>query len=198
MSLWRNHVLSGVRYLVGDLVRQGPRLRFVAHSGGTLDTGPTFYAPQVLVETDRVLLWAWAGESASRTPEETEQAGWSGLLTFPREVRLTGDTVTLHPARELITLRRERLTLPIGALIDEVAFEAVTASPLRLVLIDPNGDRTEVLASAAGGRLLVDGSMIEYFAPDTAHTSRAYRAAHQKWGLETEGPIELWRLGLDD
>ena len=88
--------------------------------------------------------------------------------------------------------------MPIGALIDEVAFEAVTASPLRLVLIDPNGDRTEVLASAAGGRLLVDGSMIEYFAPDTAHTSRAYRAAHQKWGLETEGPIELWRLGLDD
>ena len=95
VSLWRNHVLSGVRYLVGDLVRQGPGLRFVAHSGGTLDTGPTFYAPQVLVETDRVLLWAWAGESASRTPEETEQAGWSGLLTFPREVRL--DRRHRHP-----------------------------------------------------------------------------------------------------
>ena len=159
LSLWRDQVLSGVRYLVGDLVRQGAGLRFVAYSGGTMDTGPTFYAPQVLVEPDRVLLWGWAAEGDERTPEETEQAGWSGALTFPREVQLVGDTVTLHPARELIGLRRQRLPSVAGAPFDEYAFEAVARSPLRLVLVDPQGDRTVVFAGTTGGRLLVDGSM---------------------------------------
>ncbi|HEY5783515.1 MAG TPA: glycoside hydrolase family 32 protein [Microlunatus sp.] len=198
LSLWRDHVLSGVRYLEGDLVHAGAGLRFVARSGGTLDTGPSFYAPQILVEPDRVLLWAWAGEGAERTSEDVGRAGWSGALTLPREVRLEGDTVTLHPARELVGLRRERLGLEAGALVDAVAFEAVSRSPLRLVLIAPQGERTEVLASGLGGRLLVDGSMVEYFGPETTYTTRAYRPADHRWSLETEGPVELWRLGLGE
>ena len=162
-----------------------------------LDTGPSFYAPQVLVEPDRVLLWAWAGEGPDRTPADVERAGWSGALTLPREVRLEGDTVTLHPARELVGLRRERLGLETGALVDAAAFEAVSTSPLRLVLIGPQGERTEVIASVPGGRLLIDGSMVEYFGPETTHTTRAYRPADHGWSLETEGPVELWRLGLE-
>ena len=51
-------------------------------------TGPTFYAPQVLVDGDRVLLWGWAWEGAQRTPEEVAAAGWAGVLTFPRELSL--------------------------------------------------------------------------------------------------------------
>jgi beta-fructofuranosidase len=196
VSLWRDHVLSGVRYLVGDLVAQGRGLRFVARSAGVLDTGPTFYAPQALVEPDRVLAWGWAWEGAERTAEDIERAGWCGALTLPREVRLVGDVVTLRPARELIALRRERLPPVSGALFDEVAFEVGAGAPLRLVLVDPRGVRTVVFASVAGGRLLVDGSVVEYFGPDAAHTTRAYRAADQQWSLETEGPVGLWRLGL--
>ena len=49
LSLWRHvdgtHELAGVRYLVGDLQQSDGGLRFVAESGGTVDTGPTFYAP---------------------------------------------------------------------------------------------------------------------------------------------------------
>ena len=50
LSQWRHvdgtHELAGVRYLVGDLVpRPTGGLRFVAESGGTVDDGPTFYAP---------------------------------------------------------------------------------------------------------------------------------------------------------
>ena len=71
LSQWRHvdgtHELAGVRYLVGDLIETEGGLRFVAESGGTVDDGPTFYAPQVLVDDDRALLWGWAWEGTQRT-----------------------------------------------------------------------------------------------------------------------------------
>ena len=92
LSLWRHldgaHDLSGVAYLVGDLVPTDGGLRFEAETGGTVDEGPTFYAPQVLVDGDRVLLWGWAWEGAQRTVAEIEAADWAGTLTFPRELTL--------------------------------------------------------------------------------------------------------------
>lgn len=98
LSLWRDNVLSGVRYLIGDLVTHSDGLRFFAQSGGPLDAGPTFYAPQALVEADRVLLWAWAWEGADRSAEAIQEAGWCGTLTSPREVVLSDGEVSLKPA----------------------------------------------------------------------------------------------------
>ena len=80
VSLWRwtddAHELAGVRHLVGDLVPDAPGLRFVASSGGVLDDGPAFYAPQVLPDGDRVLLWGWAWER--RPQRETRSATPAG------------------------------------------------------------------------------------------------------------------------
>ena len=198
LSLWRDHVLSGVRYLVGELARETAGLRFVARSGGILDAGPTFYAPQVLVEPDRVLLWGWAREGADRTVEEIEQAGWSGALTSPREVRLRGDVVSLHPARELIGLRRERLDLSPGSLPDLPAFELVASEAFELALVDGLGAREVVLTSGGPGRLLVDGSLVELYGNTATVTTRAYRGLDQQWQVALDGPGELWRLGLDE
>ena len=54
LSVWRwvdgTHRLDGVRYLVGDLVSEGDGLRFKATSGGLLDDGPAFYAPQLMTD----------------------------------------------------------------------------------------------------------------------------------------------------
>lgn len=198
VSLWRDHALTGIRYLVGDLVPDGAGLRFAAHSGATLDTGSSLYAPQVLLEPDRVLLWGWTREGTDRTPQEVERAGWSGALSFPREVRLEGDAITLHPARELVGLRVRRLALVAGEQFEAVAFEVIAASGLRLVLTGPGDDRIEVVASAVGGRLLVDGSVIEFFGHGLTQTHRVYPGAGQRWCVESDGAVEFWLLGLAD
>jgi beta-fructofuranosidase len=197
LSLWRDDVLSGVRYLVGDLVAEGVGLRFVADSGGTLDTGPTFYAPQALVETDRVLLWGWAWEGTERTAAEIDAAGWCGTLTSPREVVLRGGDVRLEPAAELVGLRRERLDHPPGAALETESFEANAPNGLRLLLVDPTtGLRTSVAESEGASRLLVDGSLVELFGLGPSYTTRAYPGAERHWVIESAGPVEVWRLGL--
>jgi beta-fructofuranosidase len=66
LSVWRwvdgTHLLDGVRYLLGDLVSEGDGLRFTATSGGRLDDGPAFYAPQLMNVDGRTLLWGWSWE----------------------------------------------------------------------------------------------------------------------------------------
>lgn len=197
LSLWRDGVLSGTRYLVGDLVTEGSGLRFVAQSGGTLDTGPTFYAPQALVQSDRVLLWGWAWEGAERSAAEIQAAGWAGTLTSPREVLLRADDVRLEPAAELVGLRREKLDYPPGAALQAESFEANAPNGLRLLLVDPTaGQRTAVAESDGASRLLVDGSLVELFGLGPSYTTRAYPGAERHWVIESAGPVEVWRLGL--
>jgi beta-fructofuranosidase len=197
LSLWRNHQLSGVRYLLGDLVRTGDGLRFVTRSGGTLDTGPAFYAPQVLVEPDRVLLWGWSWEGPERSDEAIHDAGWAGTLTYPREVVLSGGGVVLRPARELTGLRRDVLSCAPGARIDAPSFEIVASRRIHLRLIDPVSDSESVVAqSDAPVRVLVDGSLIEVFGPGSSYTTRAYPTTSSHWLVDTEGPVEIWSLGV--
>lgn len=199
LSLWRDDVLSGVRYLVGDLVTVGDGLRFAARSGGTPDAGPTFYAPQVLVEPDRVLLWGWAWEGADRSVEEIQAAGWCGTLTSPREVLLHDGEVTLPPAAEVIELRRELLPYAPGATLGAEAFEVLAQRRVRLRLVDRQTGDEKVVADVHGPvRVLVDGSLVEVFGPGTSSTTRAYPRGRSDWFVDTDGPLEVWRLDLPD
>lgn len=195
LSLWRwvdgSHRLDGVRYLLGDLVGGDDGPAFTATAGGLLDDGPALYAPQVLADGDRTLLWGWSWE-LDRDFAAVARAGWAGSLTFPRELFVAAGRLGSRPARELTGLRRER----VGA--DELgaAFEVVAAGSVTLEL----GDEAVVaVAGAAGGpaRLLVDGSMVEAFAGDgRVTTTRAYPRVHRRWRVTAAGPIEFWRLGL--
>ena len=45
-----------------SLVRHPGGLRFQPSSGGVLDEGPAFYAPQLMADGDRTLLWGWSWE----------------------------------------------------------------------------------------------------------------------------------------
>ena len=102
ISMWRwvdgAHQLAGVRYLVGELVRHPGGLRFQPSSGGMLDEGPAFYAPQLMADGDRTLLWGWSWE-LGRTEDQVAAAGWAGVLTFPaRALRSQRDPgLTLRP-----------------------------------------------------------------------------------------------------
>jgi beta-fructofuranosidase len=75
-----------------------------------LDYGPDFYAPALLRDEvrNRWLLWGWVPEA--RTEEWVDEAGWAGMLSLRREIRLIEDggesRVGQWPARELEALRR--------------------------------------------------------------------------------------------
>lgn len=204
LSLWRwvdgAHALSGVRYLLGDLVREGEGLRFRAVSGGVLDDGPAFYAPQLLAEQDRVLLWGWSWE-LGRSPAELEASGWAGVLTFPRELRRRGDAVVVQPAAELVGLRAGDLVCRPGEPFAAPAFELVTEGVLEL-LLEREGEPPAPVVTVAGtpsgpARVLVDGSMVEAFHGGRSVTTRAYPTATTRWRVRGDAAATRgYRLGL--
>ncbi|MET0740618.1 MAG: glycoside hydrolase family 32 protein [Candidatus Nanopelagicales bacterium] len=114
LSLWTDGRPERVVALVGDLIDgtsagSGPLgLRFLATDGGPVDLGADFYAPAVLLEADRVLMWGWSWES--NTPDAVLDSGWSGVLTLPREIDLDPNgRLAVRLARELPNLRGQRL-----------------------------------------------------------------------------------------
>jgi beta-fructofuranosidase len=78
------------------------------HRRDKLDWGTYVYAAQCLHDSvhDRYLLWTWIKEG--RSIEAQRSAGWSGLLSLPKECGLdVDDNLIVKPATELHSLRRE-------------------------------------------------------------------------------------------
>ncbi len=124
-----------------------------------LDHGPDFYAPALLKAPgpDRWLLWGWSWEA--RDDAWSHEAGWSGVLTLPREVTLTDDgTVVQRPARELLALRGERVLHRTG--------HVTRAEPAELGPVGRTFDLTAVLTpdptGTSGLRLITSADGTEY------------------------------------
>jgi beta-fructofuranosidase len=203
LSLWQLTARFrpvGVRYLLGDLVAQRQGWRFKAASGGVLDDGPAFYAPQLLSEPGRTLLWGWSWE-LGRTDQQVADAGWAGVLTFPRELYVRDDALGMRPAKELEGLRQESLAVRPGTAFQAHAFELVATGRVALRLVN-NGVGGPVSAvegtPADPARILVDGSIVETFHSGASHTTRAYPTLHSSWVVE--GAVTAYRLGhkIDD
>ncbi len=195
VSLWRavedRHELSGVRWVVGQLVTEDDGLRFVGERGGVLDEGPTFYAPQLLAdhEADRVLLWGWAWE-LDRSEADVERQGWAGVLTSPRVLDVVDGRVVQRPAPELDVLRGGNLDPGPDGRVDVASFEVRATGPGGLAA-RTDGDPLEVATWDAGARVLVDGSLVEVFAADgTTSTTRGY----PEDGWVVTGPAQLVQL----
>jgi beta-fructofuranosidase len=202
LSVWRwvdgTHRLDGVRYLLGDLVIAGDGLQFRATAGGPLDDGPAFYAPQLMTDGDRTLLWGWSWE-LDRDFAAVAQAGWAGSLTFPRELFVRDGRLGSQPARELAGLRREQVAAAGGGEVTVPAFEVVASGSVTLELVDGAAAREVVRAAGSTdepARILVDGSMVEAFAAGRSTTTRAYPTASSRWQVSADGALEIWRLGL--
>jgi beta-fructofuranosidase len=190
--------------------------------GGRLDHGRDFYAPAVLQEPGRALMWGWSWESGE--PGGAERAGWAGVLTAPRVVDVHADgTLRVVPAPEPDLLRApepfvtgpgEGTRLP-DAYDLTVTARAVTTVRLGTGLtlrLDPaEGDLTvrragrpePVTVPLPRGeelsvRVLVDGSLYEVFAGDRATvTERVYRDPGETPELTvtgTEATVVGWAL----
>jgi beta-fructofuranosidase len=200
LSLWHGASgvgqLTGVRYLLGDLVSRGQGWVFKATSGGVVDEGPAFYAAQILAEPDRTLLWAWAPE-LGRSAQQIAEAGWAGVLTFPRELYVRDGFLGVRPARELAALRLGQLSWQPSVPFQASAFELVADGPVTLRLV---GDGFDTLVSSVEGaaadpaRILVDGSIVETFHDGASHTTRAYPTADTRWVVGGSA-VTAYRLG---
>ncbi|WP_427015659.1 glycoside hydrolase family 32 protein [Pseudarthrobacter sp. P1] len=206
VALWHNdggtHRLDGVAYLYGDLSEGGAGLKFLPQGGGRVDTGADFYAPQVLAasaEEPRTLLWGWSWDE-SRPAAEVATAGWAGALTYARELSFGDGVLRSQPVAEVATLRAGKLFAggqDFAVPSAERAFEVVSDGAVQLVFATGAGE--EVVAELArGGRILVDGSLLETFTSDgAAVTRRAYPGASSSWLVRPLGaPVVVHRLAL--
>ncbi|MEU5643038.1 glycoside hydrolase family 32 protein [Streptomyces milbemycinicus] len=147
VSLWDKEPCA-TGYLTGRLHPDGRGgARFEVRTGGRLDHGRDFYAPAVLQETDRALLWGWSWEA--RAQSEVERAGWAGVLTSPRVVDVHPDgALRVVPAPELELLRAAEpfVTAPGRSPLPEAYDLTVRADGLTTV---------SLLRSASGAELTV-------------------------------------------
>jgi len=212
VSLWRQvgggFSLDGVRWFIGDLADTVAGPRFTPVAAGELDSGPSFYAPQVLTLDDRVLLWGWSREDGC-SAADVKAAGWAGMLTFVRELSVADGALVSQPAPELRLLRRAGLEVTAGEPFEAAAFEldlADGAGPMSLWLIEHADPGDEVLVAEwqlaatplVEPRVLVDGSIVEIFdGGAVARTVRAYPTASSRWVVRTTGgfPVRGWLLG---
>jgi beta-fructofuranosidase len=96
-----------VKYLLG---RYEDR-HFIPETTGGIDHG-LYYAARTLTNTgtntgDRRILWGWVTEG--RSADAQRAAGWSGVMSLPRELSLYGAQVQMRPAAEVETLRGKHL-----------------------------------------------------------------------------------------
>jgi beta-fructofuranosidase len=219
-SLWlasehHDHA-NGVGYLLGSLTADAVTGLpvFAPVTGGKADLGPNFYAPQILSLPDRVLLWGWSNEATGdagrpgRSQAETDEAGWAGVLTFPRRLSVHGGALAVEPAREITAYRgRQRLKNAAGSLhLPRHAEALVTGGEgwIRLVLASAAGRRTVFADTVAGGdelRIFIDSSIVEVYRHGSVPaTVRAYPAAGEEWQLELPhgAAADVWELRHPD
>ena len=202
ISIWRwmdqTHELAGVRYFLGDLVGSGTGWKFKATGGGVLDDGLAFYAPQLMVDGDRTLLWGWAWE-LGRSEEWISRSGWAGVLTFPRELYVSDGRLCARPVAELTGLRQQRLEWAPDDVLTESAFEVVVRGPATLRLTGELLDEVVLQVSGAGpepARIFVDGSMVEAYDDGATITTRAYPDSDHRWRLDAApGAAVIYTLG---
>ena len=134
----------------------------------------------------------------TRSAQQIAEAGWAGVLTFPRELYLRDGVLGVRPAAELTALRFDRLVFQPGTNPWQAhAFELIATGRIALRLAD--GDSDVFVASAEGtatepARILVDGSMVEIFQRGTSHTTRAYPTADSSWVVDGAA-VTAYRLG---
>ncbi|WP_316668801.1 glycoside hydrolase family 32 protein [uncultured Propionibacterium sp.] len=183
-------LLSGVRWMRGELDDGGPAPRLVPYEGGTVDTGRSFYAPQVLVDDGRALLWGWARE-LDRDEDWLAGHGWSGTLTTPRELHLRDGRLVGAPAPEYLAHRAESLPGSWPA-ARAPAFRLTTTGPGALICTGAEGAGRIALPGRA--QVLVDGSLVEVVSDEGWRTTRIYPTASSSWRVDGGGTIAAHAL----
>ncbi len=179
-----------------------PPLSIRVSGSSDVDTGSSFYAPQLLALPESTVMLGWARETSS--VDVTDARGWSGLLTWPRVLSVAEGTLISAPhpscegwrdgAEQLVPAATEA-ELPDAADVVVGAPGAETQDLLKLHAVNADGTRTLVHQGRAH-RLVIDRSIIEVYPLDgAATTTRVEPEEGQRWSLRSETqPLSWWAL----
>ncbi|GGS53226.1 glycoside hydrolase family 32 protein [Streptomyces cinerochromogenes] len=178
VSLWDGEPRT-TGYLTGRLAADARgRLGFLPRLGGRLDHGRDFYAPAVLQEPGRALMWGWSWEA--RDEAAVLAAGWAGTLTAPRVVDVHPDgALRVAPAPELELLRA---TEPFAT----APGRAVPLPPAYDLTVTARGSTTVTLLRAADR----DRALTVRLDPDTG-TVVLDRSGWPREGTEGAAPLTV-------
>lgn len=145
-----------VRYMVG---RYRDR-RFQADTIGGVDYG-SYYAARTMTNTgDRRILWGWLTES--RSADAQRAAGWSGVMSLPRELSLQGARLLMRPAAEVERLRGRRLGADAAGdcleIVAEIDPGSAPQAGLKVRAAADGSEQTLIYYDRAAKRLSVDRS----------------------------------------
>lgn len=185
---------------VGILVGEDHGTSFEPAALQPFDFGPDAYAPALLRAPDgRWLAWAWIWEA--RDEERvgapslwTDEVGWAGMLSLPRELQLCTDRVRQSPAREIAGLRTQRRIATATSVTtnEEVDLGTVSRTADLLVVLDRSADGQ----AASGVRLVTSADRNEHLdlhldlatgdlVVDRTEASRDDRAKKGQWRIPT-------------
>lgn len=192
--------------------------RFTAIAKGATDYGDCLYAPQTFqAEDGRRLFFGWLREL--RSDADQLAAGWSGVMSLPREVvLLPNDGLGFRPVAGLEVLRGEceRGEISTGEILTSAASELVLsfARPFRISWGDAmtvGWDGAQLFLLSAGklhavpcgpgdARLFIDHSVVELYVADQVVSTRVYGSA-STWDaamIATQatdaGEVTVWQM----
>lgn len=97
---------SKTRYMIGKADENTGV--FQASSGGEIDAGVDFYAPQTFLDDqNRRILISWMNMWHKEMPESLD--GWAGALTIPRQLSVEENRLIMKPVEEMKNLRIKQL-----------------------------------------------------------------------------------------
>jgi len=153
------------------------------HRKGKLDLGAYAYAAQCLHDSarDRYLLWTWIKEG--RSIDAQRSAGWSGLLSLPKECGLDlNDNLVVKPAVELASLRRECRNA------DDKRFTRSTENPLAGF----EGDCLEIDAELSFDEPSICDLWIRVSSDQMEHTTISYNSVEETLTVDcTRSSLDL-------
>lgn len=175
--------LGEVIAVVGDLVDDAGRPRFVAATAELLDDGDVMYAPQFACDPTPTVHFGWVrqeGVPADRYDGATDLL--AGCLTLPRVLRVEGDrvVVTRHPATDGLLTSDGRLLTDGDHELPRTCRLTTSAGG---TLNGTDGDID--VPEASGTEIWIDGEVVEIY-PGDGSVPRTYRQVGTlPWRLTT-------------
>lgn len=103
---YRFHNGNGTIYAIGQMDYEKSSFEYTFYD--ELDFGLDFYAPQTIEHPDgRRIMIAWMQSWDRNIP--SDQLGWTGMMTLPRELNIINDRLYQNPVKELDTFRKNHV-----------------------------------------------------------------------------------------
>jgi beta-fructofuranosidase len=149
-------------------------MTFTGSKTGVLDLG-AFYAPKTQLDAEgRRILWGWIQER--RTEAEMRVAGWSGMMSLPRVMRLDADgTLRMEILPQAAALREgvvaptvagKQTTVTLARATGEIRCKGKKGSGFEFRLSDGTTELMQVSYSAETHSMTADGHEIVLQAAD--------------------------------